>query len=82
MMMQLAKRIPFENPDVLLMVRGLYILSNVLILGLYIYTQSKINAKKGMSCFFSNCSGVGRNSTNIPIYRHDNAQVRRARTDG
>lgn len=46
-MMQLAKRIPFENPDVLMMVRGLYVLSNVLILGLYLYTQSKINAKKG-----------------------------------
>lgn len=63
MMMQLAKKIPFENPDVLLMVRGLYILSNVLILGLYIYTQNKINAKKGMSCFLSNCSGVGGNNT-------------------
>lgn len=46
-MMQLAKRIPFEDPDVLMMVRGLYVLSNLLILGLHLYTQSKINAKKG-----------------------------------
>lgn len=46
-MMQLAKKIPFEDPDVLLMVRGLYILSNVLILGLYLYTQAQISKKKG-----------------------------------
>lgn len=48
-MMQFAKRIPFEDPDVLMMVRGLYVASNVIILGLYLYTQSKINAKKGTS---------------------------------
>lgn len=47
--MQLAKKIPFEDPDVLLVVRGMYILSNVLILGIYLYTQSKIKSKKGMS---------------------------------
>lgn len=46
-MMQLAKKIPFDDPDVLLMVRGLYILSNVLILGLYLYTQAQVNKKKG-----------------------------------
>jgi hypothetical protein len=47
-MMQLAKKVPFEDPQVLMAVRGLYILSNVLILGLHLYTQAKINAKKGM----------------------------------
>lgn len=47
-MMQLAKKVPFDNPDVLLLVRGIYVLSNALILGLYLYTQSKINSKKGM----------------------------------
>lgn len=47
-MMQLAKKVPFENPDVLLIVRCLYILSNVIILGLYLFTQSKITSKKGM----------------------------------
>ena len=46
-MMQLAKKVPFENPDVLLLVRGMYILSNVIILGIYLYTQSKINKKNG-----------------------------------
>ena len=46
-MMQLAKKVPFEDPDVLMLVRGMYILSNVLILGLYLYSQAKINSKKG-----------------------------------
>jgi hypothetical protein len=46
-MMQLAKKIPFENPEVLMAVRALYIVSNVLILGLYLWTQAKINSKKG-----------------------------------
>lgn len=47
-MMQLAKKVPFDNPDVLMLVRGLYILSNVIILGVYLYTQAQINKKKGM----------------------------------
>jgi hypothetical protein len=47
-MMQLAKKVPFDNPDVLFLVRCIYLASNVIILGLYMYTQSKINQKKGM----------------------------------
>lgn len=47
-MMQLSKKIAFDDPDVLMIVRGVYVLSNVLILSLYLYTQSKINSKKGM----------------------------------
>jgi hypothetical protein len=50
-MMQVSKRIPFDNPDVLLGVRALYIVSNVIILGIYLYVQSKINKKKGISLF-------------------------------
>lgn len=48
-MMQLSKKVPFEDPDVLFMIRCLYIASNVIILSLYLWTQSKINSKKGMS---------------------------------
>jgi hypothetical protein len=48
-MMQLAKKVPFEDPQVLMLVRGCYILSNVLILVLHLWTQLKINQKKGMS---------------------------------
>lgn len=46
-LMQLSKKVPFDNPDVLFGVRCLYIASNVLIFGLYLYVQSVINKKKG-----------------------------------
>lgn len=45
--MQASKKIPLEDPYVLNIVRAVYILSNVLIVAVYLYTQSKINAKKG-----------------------------------
>lgn len=48
-MMQLAKKVPFEDPQVLMLVRGCYILSNILILAVHLFTQFKINQKKGMS---------------------------------
>lgn len=47
-MMQVSKRIPFDDPDVLNMVRALYVASNVIIAGIYIYVQLQINKKKGM----------------------------------
>lgn len=46
-MMQVSKRIPFDNPDVLLGVRAMYILSNVIIACIYLYVQQQINKKKG-----------------------------------
>lgn len=46
-MMQVSKRIPFDNPDVLLGVRAMYIISNLIILGIYLYVQAQINKKKG-----------------------------------
>ncbi|KAI5288662.1 hypothetical protein KEM54_005022 [Ascosphaera aggregata] len=45
-MMQVSKRIPFENPDVLFGVRSMYIASNILIFSLYLYVRSQINKKK------------------------------------
>lgn len=47
--MQLSKKIPFDDPDILTAVRGVYLLSNVLIVGLYLYVQSQINKKRGLS---------------------------------
>jgi hypothetical protein len=45
--MQIAKRIPFEDPFVLNACRAAYAISNVLILGIYLYTKSVIDKKKG-----------------------------------
>jgi len=48
-MMQVSKKIPLENPDVLNIVRGVYLFSNAVIAGLLYYVYSKINGKKGRS---------------------------------
>ena len=45
--MQVSKKIPFEDPQVLIGVRVLYVVSNLIILGIYFYCQQKINARKG-----------------------------------
>jgi hypothetical protein len=49
--MQLSKKIPFEDPNVLNGVRALYVFSNVVILGIYLYVQSQINKKRGVWLF-------------------------------
>lgn len=47
-MMQVSKKIPLDDPFTLNLVRGGYILSNVIIIAVYLYVHMKINAKKGM----------------------------------
>lgn len=47
-MMQVSKRVPFEDPTVLNYIRLMYIVSNIIILGLYFMTGTKIKAKNGM----------------------------------
>ena len=46
-MMQVSKKVPFEDPNVLLGVRILYVVSNLIILGVYFYVSQKIKSKKG-----------------------------------
>ncbi|KAK7977249.1 phosphate transporter [Apiospora saccharicola] len=46
--MQIAKKIPFDDPNVLNMCRALYIVSNLIIAGLYLWVQLKVNKQKGM----------------------------------
>ncbi|VVT57289.1 uncharacterized protein SAPINGB_P005645 [Magnusiomyces paraingens] len=46
---QLSKKIPFEDENVLNIARGIYILSNVIIFGLYLYTKSIINKKNDLT---------------------------------
>lgn len=48
-MMQVSKKIPFDDPNVLNMCRALYIASNIIIAFLYLYTQAQINKKKDMT---------------------------------
>jgi len=47
-MMQVSKRIPFDDPQVLMGVRILYVVSNLIIFGMYYYISTKIKAKRGM----------------------------------
>ena len=53
-MMQVSKKIPFENPDILLGVRCLYVFTNVAIAAVYFLVGQKINKKKGMCASNSN----------------------------
>lgn len=48
-MMQVAKKVPFEDPNVLNAVRGLYLLSNIIIAAFYAYIKVQIDKKKGES---------------------------------
>jgi len=48
-MMQVSKRIPMEDPDTLMLIRGGYILSNVIIIAIYAYVHLLINKKKDMT---------------------------------
>lgn len=54
-MMQASKKIPFEDPQVLMGVRGLYIVSNIIIFAVYMYTKMQIDKKKG-TCMSSTCA--------------------------
>ena len=51
-MMQVAKRIPFDDPNVLNICRGLYVASNLIILGIYIFIKITVDKKKGMPTAF------------------------------
>jgi hypothetical protein len=46
-MMQVAKKIPFDDPLVLNYCRAAYAISNLLILGIYLYIKIIVDKKKG-----------------------------------
>jgi len=48
-MMQVSKKIPFDDPTVLTAVRITYVVSNLIIAGVYYYVQMQINKKKDMT---------------------------------
>lgn len=45
--MQVSKRIPFDDPNVLNFVRLTYVVSNLVIFGIYFYVKTQIDKKKG-----------------------------------
>lgn len=51
-MMQVSKKIPFEDPNVLMAIRIAYVVSNLIIMGVYYYVQVQINKKKGKHYLF------------------------------
>ncbi|KAK1761520.1 inorganic phosphate transporter Pho88 [Echria macrotheca] len=48
-MMQVAKKIPFDDPLVLNYCRAAYAISNLLILGIYLYIKTVVDKKKDMT---------------------------------
>jgi hypothetical protein len=67
-MMQVSKRIPFEDPQVLMGVRALYIVSNLIIFGLYYYISMKIKSKRGT--FARHRSSPGLTSTELTTLKY------------
>ncbi|KAL1608897.1 phosphate transporter (Pho88) [Nothophoma quercina] len=47
--MQISKKVPFDDPNVLNGVRALYIVSNIIIAAIYFYVQLQINKKNDMT---------------------------------
>ena len=48
--MQAGKKVPLDNPDVLNIVRAVYVFSNIIIASVYFYCTMQVNKKKGMFC--------------------------------
>ena len=55
---QVSKKIPFDDPNVLLGVRVMYVASNLIIFGLYYYILMNIKKKKGKQSLRHNSSMV------------------------
>lgn len=46
-MMQASKKINFEDPQILMLIRVVYVLSNLIIVAIYLIDRYNINKKKG-----------------------------------
>jgi hypothetical protein len=49
--MQLAKRVPFDDPNVLMIVRIGYVLSQALCIGVYLYISAKVGYSSPFGAF-------------------------------
>jgi len=82
-MMQVSKKIPFEDPQVLMGVRALYVVSNLIIVGLYLYIQQQINKKKDLTTLkyvepAPLGSGEDAKLVTTTIQEYDNSQLKAA----
>ncbi|KAI9893656.1 MAG: hypothetical protein M1814_005871 [Vezdaea aestivalis] len=81
--MQGSKKINFEDPMVLNGFRILYVLSNLIIVGIYVYMGSKINKKKDMTTIkYVEPAPMGSSDepklVTTTIHAYDNSQLRSA----
>ncbi|KAL6855477.1 phosphate transporter (Pho88) [Amphichorda felina] len=82
-MMQVSKRIPFDDPFTLNIVRVCYIASNVIIGLIYLYVQAQINKKKDMTTLkYVEPAPVGSSEegklVTTTIQAYDSAQIKTA----
>jgi hypothetical protein len=82
-MMQVTKRIPFDDPNVLNLVRGVYLASNLIIVAIYLYVQSQINKKKDLTTLkYVEPAPVGSSEegklVTTTIQAYDSAQLKTA----
>ncbi|KAF3353207.1 hypothetical protein VDGD_07097 [Verticillium dahliae] len=82
-MIQVSRKVPFEDPSVLQGCRALYIFSNLLIAIVYLYIQSKINAKKDMTTLnYVEPAPVGSSEepklVTTTVHAYDSAQLKQA----
>lgn len=71
-MIQVAKKIPFDDPNVLNACRAAYVASNLVILGIYYYVKTVIDKNKGMIVRLSSRGALPRRAlTRLLLCRHD-----------
>ncbi|KAF4119505.1 hypothetical protein GMORB2_4635 [Geosmithia morbida] len=82
-MMQVSKRVPFDDPSVLDLIRIGYVSSNVIIGLIYVYVQFQINKKKDMTTLkYVEPAPVGSSEepklVTTTIHAYDSQQVKTA----
>jgi len=88
-MMQVSKKIPFDDPQVLMGVRALYLTSNLMIIGVYLYLARVINSKKGTLeilwlavPIIQTTLGLVPTNLRLDTYRYDHTEIRGTGPDG
>ncbi|KOS17701.1 Inorganic phosphate transport protein PHO88 [Escovopsis weberi] len=82
-MMQVTKRIPFDDPNILNLARAVYLGSNILIAIIYFYIQTQINKKNDKTTLkYIEPAPMGSSEegklVTTTIHAYDTAQIRQA----